>query len=147
MVCVRQVTNSDFSFIRELASEESTFTVPSDYILWMLSKIHPEVCLVAASPDKKPIGYLLGLIDDTKQTLFIWQIAVTHCGGEKDVAVRLLSHVKEVMVARKLTKISFTMQPRLARLWGCRVAKQVFGAFPEQCGEGINGEPEYTIAL
>ena len=147
MVRIRQMTNADFSFVQNLAGEEKTFTVPSEYILWMLHKLYPEVCLVVVNSDENQIGYLIGLINDTEHTLFIWQLAVTPRGGEEDAATSLLEQVKQVMVNKNLTRLSFTMQSRVARLWGYQAGLRVFGALPEQCGDGINGEPEYTLCL
>jgi len=148
MVNVRPITNEDFSFVQKLAAEEKSFTVPSDYILWVLTqRLYPDVCLVAVSSDGEPIGYLLGLINDLEGVLFIWQVAVTHRGGKENASITLLEEVKRVVKARGLKRISFTMQPRVARLWGYRASKQVLGVFPEQGGPGINGEPEYFVSV
>ena len=145
MTLVRQIGIEDFAFIQQLAGEERSFTVPSDYILWMLSRLYPETCLVATDSRRTPVGYLLGLVKDT--TLFIWQLAITDRGSQTGASNVLLKEVKRVAQAGGFSEICFTMQPRIAKLWGFRAAKEVFGVFPENDGPGINGEPHYRIAL
>lgn len=60
-ISVRSLEVRDFSFVRELSSSQPNFTIPPPYVLWLLTRISPELCLVAEHADKGPLGYLLAL--------------------------------------------------------------------------------------
>src|SRR6185437_8623680 len=45
-ISVRSLEVRDFSFVRELSSSQPNFTIPPPYVLWLLTRISPELCLV-----------------------------------------------------------------------------------------------------
>jgi len=58
---VRLLEIGDFQFVRNLASKQPNFTVPSTYLLWLLLRIDGAICLVSEHSTKGPLAYLVAL--------------------------------------------------------------------------------------
>ena len=73
---IRPVEPKDFAFIQSLAGEFPTFTVPSEYILWFLSRFNPDYCRVLEQDSGDLKAYLLAIpTTDPPDGIAIWQIA------------------------------------------------------------------------
>jgi hypothetical protein len=73
---IRAVELTDFPFIRSLASQFPTFTVPSEYILWFLTRFHPDYCRVLEQDEGDLKAYLLAMrTSDPPDGIAIWQVA------------------------------------------------------------------------
>src|SRR5580692_8454001 len=73
---IRSIELNDFAFIRSLAAEFSTFTVPSEYILWFLTRFHPEYSRVLEQESGDLKAYLLAMPTSNPQNgIAIWQVA------------------------------------------------------------------------
>ncbi len=75
---IRPMESKDFAFIRSLAAEFSAFTVPSEYILWFLTRFHPEYCRVLEQESGGLKAYLLAMPTSNPQNgIAIWQVAAS----------------------------------------------------------------------
>ena len=75
---IRSIEPNDFPFIRSLAAEFSTFTVPSEYVLWFFTRFHPEYCRVLEQESGGLRAYLLGMpTSNPAKGIAIWQVAAT----------------------------------------------------------------------
>ena len=75
---IRSMEPKDFDFIRSLAAEFPTFTVPSDYVLWFLTRFHPKYCRVLEKDSGGLRAYLLAMpTSNPENGIAIWQVAAT----------------------------------------------------------------------
>lgn len=73
---IRPIEPKDFAFIRSLAAEFATFTVPSDYLLWFFSRFHPEFCRVLEHRSGELKAYMLAMpTTEPSDGIAIWQVA------------------------------------------------------------------------
>lgn len=143
---LKKINGGDFAFVQGLASKQRSFTVPSSYILWMLTKMYPEFCVVATDSGGRRVGYFLAIANHLTSTAFVWQIFCNDKGKNK-FAEFILREMGRVAPKEGLKKIRFTMYPRVAKFWGIPAIKKIFGVEPALISEGINGEAEYEFPL
>jgi hypothetical protein len=73
---IRHAEPKDFVFIRTLAAEFPTFTVPSEYILWFFMRFHPDYCRVLEEESGELKAYLLAMpTSEPPNGIAIWQVA------------------------------------------------------------------------
>lgn len=132
-MCVRQMDDSDFRFIRNLASKQFQFTRPPPYVLWLLTRTNPKSCLVAMDAKHGPVGYLLSLPVSTsgEKSLYVWQLAASP-RGRRSGAIHLLLLELRRLVRRTHTRfITFSTVPDSPEFRAIRrLARAVFGAVP-----------------
>jgi ribosomal protein S18 acetylase RimI-like enzyme len=152
-VTVRRFTPDDFEFVRSLAASIAGYTICPSYVLWMLSRVHPDFCAVAVTPDGKRVGYLLAMsMDEPGDAVFVWQLAVTFHGRRLRAQDRLAAHLKESLKERRNAQIFFTTVPHSAADRSIRaLAKRVFGGAPcmsEHLPDSVStNERVYRLAL
>ena len=129
---MRRLVPEDFEFVRSLAASIAGYTICPFYVLWMLSRVHPDFCTVALAPDGKRLGYLLAMsMDEPSGAVFVWQLAVTFLGRRLKAQDRLAAHLKESLINRNRAQIIFTSEPNSAAERSIRsLAKRVFGTTP-----------------
>jgi hypothetical protein len=111
-VLVRSIRVSDFAFIRQVAAHVRGYTVPPTYVLWMLSKQHPEVCLIAESAPGHPLCYLLAMSTGrAPNTLFVWQFASTLEGTRLRAARNIANRIRRIVERQGTQRICFTAVP------------------------------------
>ena len=110
-ISVRSLEVRDFSFVRELSASQPNFTIPPPYVLWLLTRISPELCLVAEHPDKGPVGYLLALpISSPPKSLYVWQLATFRRGSSEAAIAELIRCLRVSIKGRKFKKLVFSAQ-------------------------------------
>jgi hypothetical protein len=151
-VRIRPIKHSDFVFVRTLASQTQGYTVPPDYVLWMLARFHGNFCSVAKEVGGDRVGYLLAMQTAARDTIFVWQFVATFRGQRLDAARELVKHLKAVAQENKSRRILFTCIPRSpAERLVRSVAERVFRVSPvrglplSQWSSG--GECEYSLTL
>jgi hypothetical protein len=73
---VRRLLPFDWEGIKRIAEDSGGFTVPSAYVVWMLSCAQKDLCLVALDAENNIIGYVFGMRCDLQDEVFIWQLGV-----------------------------------------------------------------------
>jgi hypothetical protein len=151
-VRVRPIKHSDFVFVRTLASQTQGYTVPPDYVLWMLTRFHGDFCSVAKEVGGNNVGYLLAMQTAVKDTIFVWQFVATFRGQRLQAAKELVKHLKAVAQEHKIRQILFTCVPRSpAERLVRSVAKRVFRSSPVRglpLSEWLfGGEYQYSLTL
>jgi hypothetical protein len=131
-VTMRQLTPEDFQFVRCLAASIASYTTCPPYVLWMLSRAHPDLCTVALAPDGERLGYLLAMcMDEPPGAVFVWQLAVSFRGRRLKAQDRLAAHLKKSLKKRRKAHIFFTTVPKSAAERSIRsLAQRVFSATP-----------------
>lgn len=124
---IRSVEPKDFAFIRSLAAEFPTFTVPSEYILWFLTRFHPDYCRVLEQESGDLKGYLLSMPTSSPRTgIAIWQVAAT-----KPIQAFALeyfaAYLRDLADLTDTRSISFTTQQNSASLRLIRSLARQFG--------------------
>src|SRR6185437_16656357 len=81
-ICVRPIKESDFSFIRRIASKQTHFTMPPLFVLWLLKRTNSRNCMVAEHLKFGPVAYLLSILvcERRQRVLYIWQLAASARG-------------------------------------------------------------------
>jgi hypothetical protein len=107
---IRSVEPKDFAFIRSLAAELPSFTVPSEYILWFLARFHPDYCKVLEQESGELKAYLLAMpTSNPPNGIAIWQVAAvqpTHAFALEFFT----SYLRDLVERTSATSISFTIQ-------------------------------------
>ena len=107
---IRSVEPNDFGFIRSLAAEFPSFTVPSEFILWFLTRFHPDYCRVLEQETGDLKAYLLAMPTSNPQNgIAIWQVA----GAKPNHAFALeyfTAYLRDLVEHSGATSISFTLQ-------------------------------------
>ena len=142
---------SDFSFVRALAAEQRSYTVPPPYVLWMLSRFHGDLCTVAEAAGEGPVAYLLGMSTTAPpQVVFVWQLASTIRGRSLNAPFRLVAHLRKIAAKLKVRTILYTatrgsVQEQLIR----SLAERVFHRLPEPAFEVPQAvcRSEYTYSF
>jgi hypothetical protein len=130
----RELTPADEAGVRAIAQQTPGFTVPSTYVIWMLSKTQESLCRVVSNGDNSLMGYCLALACTCREEAFLWQIGVNG-GGLKTKIVVIQSLIGDcVEQARKIgiRRAFFTALPvrisylnRCLRESGCSEAGEV----------------------
>lgn len=135
-ITVRPLEVRDFSFVRELAASQPNFTIPPPYVLWLLTRISPELCLVAERPDKGPLGYLLAVpISNPPKSLYIWQLAAAKVSDPEEAMMKLIASLRDVVKVERVKKLIFSAQPKTATFRILkRYSRRGFSTDPQDIG-------------
>jgi hypothetical protein len=145
---IRPIEPKDFTFIRSLAAEFPTFTVPSDYLLWFLTRFHPDYCRVIEQRSGILKAYLLAIpTSNPPDGIAIWQIAA----GEPNHPFALeyfAAHLRELAELTGARSISFTTRrdPASLRLIQS-LATQFFESALVELDPVPVGQEEYEFRL
>jgi hypothetical protein len=151
-VRVRPIKTSDFDFIRDLASRSAGYTVPTPYVLWMLTTFQREFCAVANARGYGNLGYLLvSPVGVRSDRVFVWQLACTFRGQRLRAPDALAEHLKRTARKYGVRRICFTSRPNSPQGRFVRsLAERVFHVQPalgKRLPGQISGESEYTLTL
>jgi hypothetical protein len=145
---IRSIEPNDFAFIRSLAGEFSTFTVPSEYVLWFLTRFHPEYCRVLEQESGGLKAYLLAMPTSNPQSgIAIWQVAAS--GPNQAFALEYFAAYLCDLVGRTgATSVFFTMTAASASLRLIRSLARQFGDCDVvQLNSVPAGQGEYEFKL
>lgn len=152
----RELTPADEAGIRAIAQQTPGFTVPSTYIIWMLSRTQENLCRVATNGDNSLLGYCLALACSCREEAFLWQIGVSG-GGLKTKIVVIQSLIGAcVEQARRIgiRRAFFTALPvrisylnRCLRESGCSEARELEGEHDAPWCVPTPGEKLYMTTL
>jgi hypothetical protein len=145
---IRPIKPKDFPFIRSLAAEFPTFTVPSEYLLWFLTRFHPDYCRVIEQGPGNSKAYLLAIpTSEPRNGIAIWQVAARkpdHAFALEYFAAYLRGLVERISVK----DVFFTMPVASASL---RLIRSLAGHFAEcevvQLESVPVGQGEYEFRL
>ena len=146
---IRSIEPNDFAFIRSLAAEFSTFTVPSEYILWFLTRFHPEYCRVLEHESGGLKAYLLAMPTSNPQNgIAIWQVAATK-PNHAFALEYFAAYLRDLADRSGATSIFFTTsQESLSSLRLIRsLASQFFDSDVVQLNSVPTGQGEYEFHL
>jgi len=146
---IRSIEPNDFAFIRSLAAEFSTFTIPSEYILWFLSRFHSEYCRVLEQESGGLKAYLLAMpTSNPRNGIAIWQVAATK-PNHAFALEYFADYLRDLAVRAGATSILFTTSQesssslRLIR----SLASQFFDCDVVQLNSVPTGQGEYEFQL
>jgi hypothetical protein len=145
---IRPIEPKDFAFIRSLAAEFPTFTVPSEYLLWFLTRFHPDYCRVIEQGSGNLKAYLLAMPTSDPQTgIAIWQVAAAK--PEHAFALEYFAAYLRGLVERTGVKsVFFTMAKDSASLRLIRsLARQFADCQVVQMNSVPAGQEEYEFRL
>jgi hypothetical protein len=127
---VRKIEVPDFTFVRDLAAQQPNFTIPPPYVLWLLSKVKSDGCLIAEHIERGPLGYLLAVpIEEPRGALYVWQLAVSTSNDSEDVILTLLRSLQEIVLRDHVNAIIFSARPNSPALRTIRrYARQMISA-------------------
>lgn len=145
---IRPIEPGDFSFIRSLAAEFPTFTVPSEFVLWFLSRFHPDYCQVLEQESGSLKGYFLAMpTSNPRNGIAIWQVAATkpiHAFALEYFA----AYLRELVERTGTTSVFFTMPEASASLRLIRsLARQFGNCEVTQLASVPAGQAEYEFRL
>ena len=145
---IRSVEPRDFAFIRSLASEFPTFTVPSEYILWFLMRFHPDYCRVLEQNPRNLKAYLLAVpTSDPPNGIAIWQVAAAS-PNHAFALEYFTAHLRDLVERTQATSISFTASQNSASMRLIRsLARQFFDCEAKQLDPIPTGQGEHEFRL
>ncbi len=111
-ILVRPMSLEDYGFIRDTAAQERNFTIPPLYVLWLLSKIKGDICLVAEDVVGGRLAYLLAVpVSEPPNSLFVWQLAVRDHASSSDAIRSLLLKLHQISTSIGISSIFFSSIP------------------------------------
>ena len=147
---MRPIEPKDYAGIRSLAAQFSTFTVPSDYVLWFLNRYHPNFCRVLEHKSGDLKAYLLAMpTSDPPNGIAIWQIAAAS-PNEAFALEYFAAYLRDLVEEGHTKSISFTAGQDAATLRLIRsLARQLFNCEVEQLNSvpAEQGEHEFRLSL
>jgi hypothetical protein len=131
---VRELEIADFNFVRELASKQSNFTVPSPYILWLFLRIKGSICLVAEESEKGVVGYLLALpVEAPEASVFVWQLAASPKAPRSKIILALLKEFRKRITESHVFRVLFSSVPNSVAYRAVRhYAWEIFASVPRK---------------
>src|SRR5437764_1269512 len=112
---VRPLEIGDFTFVRDLASKQRTFTVPPLYILWLMLRIKGAISLVAEHTSRGPLAYLLAVpVEGPEDSIFVWQLAASKGPGQANATLALLVEFRNMVGELAVSHIMFSSVPNSA---------------------------------
>src|SRR5438270_10302424 len=100
---IRALELADFTFVRDLAAQQPTFSIPPSFILWVLGKGNPKLCLLAVDGEGQRLGYLLALsTTDPANSVYVWQLASSTPHATKALLQELYRTVSELSTDKVL---------------------------------------------
>jgi hypothetical protein len=145
---IRPIEPEDFAFIRSLAAEFQTFTVPPEYILWFFVHFHPDYCRVIEQESGSLKAYLLAMpTSNPRNGVAIWQVAAAT--PNRGFALEYFaSHIRDLADRTGATSIFFTTSQEPASLRLIRtLAKQFFDCEVERVNHVPVGQGEHEFRL
>jgi len=118
---------ADFPFVRKIAAEHPSFTIPPLYVLWLLLKVRKSVCLITELNGVGPVGYLIAVPVEPAGSLFVWQLAVTNPVPKDTAVLSLLEELRNAARRMRVRRISFSTLPKSAAYRSVRRYARVFG--------------------
>jgi hypothetical protein len=145
---IRSMEPRDFCFIRSLAAELPTFTVPSEYILWFFLRFHPDYCRVLEQELGDLKGYLLAMpTSNPTNGIAIWQVAAVQ-PNQAFALEYFAAYLRELVDRTGATSICFTMSAASASLRLIRtLARQFGGGEVVKLNSVPTGQGEYEFQL
>jgi hypothetical protein len=145
---IRAVEPKDFAFIRSLAAKFPTFTVPSEYILWFLTRFHPDYCRVLENDSGNLKAYLLAMpTSKPPNGIAIWQVAAA-IPNRAFALEYFAAYLRDLVERAHASSVFFTTSPDSASL---RLIRSLAGQFADCEVEQLNpvptGQGEYEFQL
>jgi len=110
-ITVRSIRLDDFAFIRDLSAAQANFTIPPPYVLWLLLRISPDLCLIAEHPEKGPLAYLLAMpVSNPPESVYVWQLAGSSTENSEDAITELVQSLRAIVKRRRFKKLIFSAQ-------------------------------------
>jgi hypothetical protein len=146
---IRPVEPGDFGFIRALASEFPTFTVPSEFQLWFFTRFHPDYCRVLEHESGDLKAYLLSMpTSDPHSGIAIWQVAAAK-PNHAFALEYFAAHLRDLVERTGATSLFFTAPKDAASLHLIRVLAKQFGDWEVTQLDSVpagQGEYEYLLS-
>ena len=145
---IRSMEPRDFAFVRSLAAEFSTFTVPSEYLLWFFTQFHPEYCQVLEQESGDLRAYLLAIpTSNPANGIAIWQVAAT-TPNHPFALEYFAAHLRNLMDRTGVTSVFFTTRKdSRASLRLIRSLAKLFDCDLVQLNSVPSGQGEYEFQL
>jgi hypothetical protein len=145
---IRSIEPRDFGFIRTLASEFPAFTVPSEYILWFLTRFHPDYCRVLEQDSGDLKAYLLAMpTSDPQNGIAIWQVAAA-IPNRPFALEYFAAFLRDLVQRTHTTSVFFTTAKDSSSLRLIRsLASQFADCDVEQLNPVPAGQGEYEFQL
>ncbi len=116
----RKLDIRDRKVIQVISQNTRGFTIPSDYLIWMLTETQADFCRVAIRKSTfDTLGYVLALCSADYERLFIWQLAACSNQGADSLTVMtlLLSAIRKKAIVNNFSRFCFSCdQRRVKRL-------------------------------
>jgi len=121
-VSIRPLESRFAKQIIRIAAACEGFTVPTEYLIWMLAATQGPICQVALNRDEKILAYILAIRTIDPHSIFLWQVGVN-----KDsvlfamlAAQELCKSATKVALDLGMARVFFTAVPsrslKLARM-------------------------------
>ena len=146
---IRSIESSDFAFIRSLAAQFPTFTVPSDYILWFLTTFHPEYCRVLEQSSGEIRGYILAMpTSNPPNGIAVWQVATAETSAHAFTLEHFVFYLRDLAERTRATTVFFTTPPNLPSVRLIRsLAAQFADCEVAQCDPVPVGQGEHQFRI
>lgn len=112
MIKIRNLSSADVAQVARHARSFSWFSIPSEYIIWMLSSTQKPFCKVLLKDDKL-FAYILAVKTTKEGELFIWQLGSDKIKNPSDfkMLTRLCKRFYNECLRKGIRSVRFTVPP------------------------------------
>lgn len=103
----RQLTYQDLPQITEICKTKSNFTIPSNYVFWMLLRTNGSFCH-GADVNGNIVAYILSMPTERQGEVFVWQFGIRNFGQNQRVIMDFFIYCKDQLKKHGIHRISFT---------------------------------------
>jgi hypothetical protein len=153
---VRRLVAEDAEAICEIAQTISGFTVPSAYLIWMLSRTQAPLCKVATDERGRIVGYVLTIHTADPAEVFIWQLGLSRDRGlsASQILEQLCLSLIEDLRCKGVSFVRFTASSGQRTRTIHRIVRKLLSTQPKLTGPISRGEAsaelcemEYVVCI
>lgn len=105
----RKLESDDWPIVSEIAAKIPGFSVPSEYVIWMLAETQGNLCRVLLDVNEVVIGYALLMRTQRNDEVFFWQLGFMNYGQDLiGAALALCSDIFKEMRSSGLNRLRYT---------------------------------------
>lgn len=140
-ISYRKPTIEDGTLIWQLVRDSGTLDLNSTYCYLLLCKHFSETCAVAEA-NGKIVGFVIAyLLPQRADTLFVWQIGITHTMRGQGLATRLLQELLQRDVCHCVRFVEATVGPTN------QASRALFTALAQRLNTELTEQPCFDAAL
>lgn len=108
---IRSFQEKDIPAVQNILKEGEPYVFAyKEYVYWILERYFSDTCYVYEE-DSKILGYIGAVYSAEKNTIFVWQIAVSRAAGKNGIGSRLFTQILKCATEKKGVCVEIAINP------------------------------------